>query len=517
MRKFNIAGNCVKTKHYMVDISNKLKKIKRMVDDGDYFTINRARQYGKTTTLYSLREMLNDEYMCLKISFEGIGCEDFVSSEAFCQRLLQLLDNETVSEYKQSIWLNANINSFGDLSSHISEVCKGRKIVILIDEVDKSSNNQIFLHFLGVLRSKYLARTGNGSDTFHSVILAGVNDIKNIKQNMIAHGTHTISDGEKIHNSPWNIAADFEVDMSFSPQEIETLLSDYESEHSMGMNIPAIAREIHNWTDGYPFLVSCICKTIDEKLDADWRINSIQNAVKIILKKNNTLFQDIFKNLENNPEFSKFMYSLLIQGNSYSFNIDTPLVSLGAMYGILKDKDGRTAVSNKIFETRIAEYFIEKEKQRRGIIETVIQDDVVKNGRFDMETCLRKFAQHYYEMFKDSNISFLEEHGTLLFLTYLRPLINGSGFFHLETETRNSRRMDVIVDYGKEQFIIELKIWRGPQYKEESYDQLLDYMNSKNAATGYLITFDFRKESNKQRQAEWLEFDGVKRIFDVMV
>jgi hypothetical protein len=42
-------------------------------------------------------------------------------------------------------------------------------------------------------------------------------------------------------------------------------------------------------------------------------------------------------------------------------------------------------------------------------------------------------------------------------------------------------------------------------------------MDSKNAAAGYLLTFDFRKEVNKQRCAKWIDFDGGKRIFDVVL
>ena len=56
MRRFNVTGVCVPEKHYMVDISGKLAKIREMVDYGDYFTINRARQYGKTTTLSQLKK-----------------------------------------------------------------------------------------------------------------------------------------------------------------------------------------------------------------------------------------------------------------------------------------------------------------------------------------------------------------------------------------------------------------------------------------------------------------------------
>jgi len=35
----------------------------------------------------------------------------------------------------------------------------GRDIVLLIDDVDKSSNSQVFLSFLGLLRQEYLLRT----------------------------------------------------------------------------------------------------------------------------------------------------------------------------------------------------------------------------------------------------------------------------------------------------------------------------------------------------------------------
>ena len=49
MRRFNVTGTCVGTEHYMVDISAKLDEIEKLVDGRHYFTINRARQYGKTS------------------------------------------------------------------------------------------------------------------------------------------------------------------------------------------------------------------------------------------------------------------------------------------------------------------------------------------------------------------------------------------------------------------------------------------------------------------------------------
>jgi hypothetical protein len=39
--------------------------------------------------------------------------------------------------------------------------------------------------------------------------------------------------------------------------------------------------------------------------------------------------------------------------------------------------------------------------------------------------------------------------------------------------------MDIIVDYGREQFIIELKIWHGDTEHKAAYDQLAGYLRSK--------------------------------------
>ena len=44
-RKFNVNGVCYPDEHYMVNIDSKLAEIKELVDEKQYFVINRARQY----------------------------------------------------------------------------------------------------------------------------------------------------------------------------------------------------------------------------------------------------------------------------------------------------------------------------------------------------------------------------------------------------------------------------------------------------------------------------------------
>jgi hypothetical protein len=296
--------------------------------------------------------------------------------------------------------------------------------------------------------------------------------------------------GDKKYDSPWNIAINFNVDMSFNSMEIATMLNEYEADHNTGMDISAISKEIYGYTGGYPFLVSRICQCIDEDFGGNWTFPSIQQAVNIIIHEQNTLFDDIYKNLENNQELYQLIYDILILGKNYSFKFGNPTIDLAAMYGVIQNKDGSAAVSNQIFETIIYDYFISKDqtdvktKTPNGVI-----SDIVKDEKFDMELCLRKFADHYTEIFSEKDVNFFERHGRLLFLSYLRPFINGRGFYHIESQTRNQRRMDIVVDYGNDQFIIELKIWDGEKYNQEAYEQLLGYMEVKKAKTGYLLTF----------------------------
>ena len=58
-KKFNTTGLCIPEKNYMVDISSKINTIiTDYIQEGKYFTMNRGRQYGKTTTLYLLERQL---------------------------------------------------------------------------------------------------------------------------------------------------------------------------------------------------------------------------------------------------------------------------------------------------------------------------------------------------------------------------------------------------------------------------------------------------------------------------
>ncbi|MCM1543511.1 MAG: hypothetical protein NC121_19975 [Blautia sp.] len=86
---FNVNGACKPSLHYMVDLESRLRQIKRMVDAGEYFCINRARQYGKTTTLRALADYLSDSYIVVSLDFQRISHLDFENEVSFVHSFSQ--------------------------------------------------------------------------------------------------------------------------------------------------------------------------------------------------------------------------------------------------------------------------------------------------------------------------------------------------------------------------------------------------------------------------------------------
>ncbi|MBR5912662.1 MAG: hypothetical protein IKZ55_11830, partial [Bacteroidales bacterium] len=385
-----------------------------------------------------------------------------------------------------------------------------KPVVLLIDEVDKSSDNQLFLSFIGMLRNKYLDRNDGLGNTFHSVVLAGVYDIKNLKLKIRP-------DAEKKYNSPWNIAADFNVDMTFHPEEIAQMLNDYENDVHTGMDIRAVSEEIFKYTTGYPYLVSAICKIIDERLDTEWTFDNVQKAVKIIAKGENvTLIDDLSKNIENNTELRDFLYSIVVNGQEYSYSMVDPIVRIANMFSYIRENQrGKTMIHNLIFEEALFVYYSNKTMREQGTKISPFVLNYVQNGKLNMEHVVTRFRDLMREEYRESTVPFLGKEGRLLFLTFLQPIINGIGFYYVEPQTRDNRRMDLVVTYDKQEFIVELKIWRGDKYEQTGREQLSEYLATRGMDEGYLVTFDFSK--NKQdKEPEWVEVNG-KRVFEVIV
>ena len=295
----------------MVNLDSRLAQIKDMVDKGQYFCINRGRQYGKTTLLDALQSYLRNDYTVISMDFQAqMSVATFESEETFSKAFIDAFVETAMFSDETALMEIAkreltSVTNLVELFRKLSVVCKlnDKKIVLMIDEVDSASNNQVFLDFLSQLRGYYLIR--NKRPTFQSVILAGVHDIRNLRQKIRP-------DAEHKHNSPWNIASAFEIDMSFNVHDIAGMLTEYENDHHTGMDIPKLSQLIYDYTSGYPVLVSMICKCMDKS--GSWDDPSFENAVKYLVKEKNPLIESLINKLEDDQQLCNLLYRLLFQG-----------------------------------------------------------------------------------------------------------------------------------------------------------------------------------------------------------
>ena len=514
-RKFNTTGSCNPQRHYMVKLNDRLKEIKEnLVDCGDYFVINRGRQYGKTTTLGALEQYLKDDYIVLSLDFQEFSTGDFEDDIIFSQTLVKKLvtafryveAEDQLRDMLLDLKKNHPNGGLSELFECISGMCENssRPIVLMIDEVDSASNNQVFIDFLAQLRAYYLKR--DKMPIFQSVILAGVYNIKNLKLKLRPESEHQ-------YNSPWNIAAEFKIDMSFSAAQIAGMLEEYEEEHHTGMDLQAVSEEIYAYTSGYPVLVSAICKYIDEDLDSDeefenqeqmWSKEGVVHAVMKILVAHTPLFESMIRHLDEYPEMKQMFQAILFRGDEFSYNPDTKEIDLAWMFGYAVNRRGKVQIANRIFETRLYNYFYSEEELSNAIIRMAKRDKscFVQDGRLDMDRVMSRFVVSFDEIYGQNNERFVEDNGRKFFLLFLKPIINGTGNYYIEAQTRDERRTDIIVDYCGERFVIELKIWRGNEYNERGERQLAEYLDYYHMDKGYMLSFNF----NQKKET------GVKKI-----
>jgi hypothetical protein len=517
-KEFNTTGTCSPAKHYMADVSKKLKQTFSLVEKGKYFIINRPRQYGKTTTMFTttdkLRKMGN--YVVFTVSFEGVGDLMFTDEKIFAPRFVSLLATycrrfgmpELANWLSEAASRTHNMESLSDtITGLVSQTDK--KVVLMIDEVDKSSNNQLFVSFLAMLRDKYLLR--DDIKTFHSIVLAGLHDVKTLKLKLRP-------DDEKKFNSPWNIAAEFKVDMNLYPNEIKPMLDDYVQETGVTMDTKFVAERLFYYTSGYPFLVSKLCKTIaedivPEKEEQTWTFEDIETSVRLLMKERNTNFDSLINSLENDKNLYDFVYRIIMEGDMIFFNPDEPLIQQGLMHGIFKD-EGHIKIHNRVYEERLYNYMTAKTTVAMKSDFNYAHHFTLENEALDMPAVLLKFQQFMKEEFNEKDKTFLERQGRLVFLSFLTPILNGKGQSFKEVQTSEEKRLDIVATYGPNKYIIELKRWYGDAAHQRGLAQLSDYLDIQGEQAGYLVIFEYNKVKSWDKQ--WIDYKG-KRIFAVWV
>lgn len=164
--------------------------------------------------------------------------------------------------------------------------------------------------------------------------------------------------------------------------------------------------------------------------------------------------------------------------------------SLLILGGAVREKDKQMAWVIYI-QFLISEEFSTNKLYDAGVMD---RNQFITGGQLNVRRILEKFVETFDYLYGDADETFLEDAGRRYFLLFLKPIINGVGSSYVEPETRNRERMDLVIAYRGQQFIIELKIWRGNAYNERGEQQLSDYLDYFHLKKGYMLSFNFNKK-----------------------
>ena len=130
------------------------------------------------------------------------------------------------------------------------------------------------------------------------------------------------------------------------------------------------------------------------------------------------------------------------------YNPDLEKIDVAIMFGFAKCEKSVVVIANRIFETRLYNRFLASEEWKENSITQASfldKNGFIVDGRLNVRRILEKFVVHFQELYGDEDQRFVEEYGRRFFLLYLRPIINGTGNYYIEAQTRDKRIFEAIV------------------------------------------------------------------------
>lgn len=184
------------------------------------------------------------------------------------------------------------------------------------------------------------------------------------------------------------------------------MLREYESARHTGMDIAAMSRMIFDYTDGYPYMVSRLCKLLDERIpETDsiprrdvWTKEGLLAAIRLFLKEPNTLFEDMVKKLDEYPDLKEKISYILFRGTKYTFEIDSRFASIGCMFGFLKEDNGFVSIANRLFETKLYNLLLAESEGHNELNPPDAKSQFIVQGMLQMDLVMQKFYQYFEDI-----------------------------------------------------------------------------------------------------------------------
>ena len=221
--------------------------------------------------------------------------------------------------------------------------------------------------------------------------------------------------------------------------------------------------------------------------------------------------------LENYPTLIPQLRDILMKGDVIAWKPYDQEQARLRMYGFIKNRDNKVAIANRIFEMLLYQYFLGETARNDAFRQDALKNKSIfihDDQTLNMPLILDHFVKTQRIIHQGEDERFLESEGRERFLTYIAPIINGTGTCSVEEQTRDQLRMDVVIHYLGQRYIVELKIWHGKRYHEDGEKQIMEYLDRFGLSTGYMVSFNFNQ--NKEPGVKRVKI-GDKVLYEAMV
>ncbi len=228
----------------------------------------------------------------------------------------------------------------------------------------------------------------------------------------------------------------------------------------------------------------------------------------MLVKESNANFDSLVKNLEDTPELYELTQKVLLNEDVAPFNPHNQSVILGIAYGVFAS-EGRgqdtLRIHNRVYQEVIANYmdfkmYLAIGPDTKGA--TFQGRYVLDDQQLDLPAILLAFQLFMREEQSEKDAKFLERQGRLIFLAFLKPILNGGGFAFKEPQISAEKRLDLIITFFQHRYLLELKVLVRGSQPPEGPAPTGRLPRPPAPGQGFLLIFDHTRQHTDR--AEWL-------------
>ncbi len=491
---FCIAGPIDPEVHYFIPKRLDWNLLDSLIAKREYFILHAPRQSGKTTAINEFVVHLNGDssYNALYINIEPAQAMRDNIEKALIT-IVNIIKTRIEQEHKDNQSLISLFDKMlkqtpitGDFLLEALQLwaeTSQKKIVLFIDEIDSLIGDSL-LSVLRQIRSGFAQRP----DHFpQSICLIGLRDVRDYKVWTKEHGTYVST------SSPFNIKAESLTLSNFTPNQVKDLYLQH-TEYTAQLFTNEAIEYAYYLTQGQPWLVNalayqaCFRDIINRKDSITKEV--IAKAKEQLIIRRDTHIDSLFDKL-NDPRVRVIIDAIISGKDEITFNTDD--VQYVRDLGIIKPKE--FAIANPIYQEIIPRTITATLQEA---ISTKSAWYIDNDGNLNMSKLLEAFTQFFREH-SQALPEYRESMPHLLLMAFLQRIINGGGTI-LREYALGRKRVDLVILWKKQKFVIEMKIRYSEDTLAKGLEQTSDYADVYKPNEAHLIIFDRKTEKTWQEK-----------------